>query len=464
MRETGGNEGRGRVPWAQSFRDPQSGVEFADHEVRRRLGGEAEAWFRETEASGLFEELVDLGLLVPYELREEAGETIVVSPRIPVVLYPTEWTSGMLKDAALVTLEVIQRAWDRGIRVRDATAFNIVFDGGRPVFVDHGSFQPGLTSFWRAYGQFCDEFLNPLALNAVAGISQRSVWASSLNGLGAGDLRKALGFRSLRHGLLRHVALRAFLDRRGEKLDLGERVDLRTGFGLPAEKTRKLMGRVQRVIEGLEPMDSGEWTDYETDNSYQLEESSRKAAALREMAEIVPDHQLAVDIGANTGTYAAVLAEVFEKVLAVDLAEGTVDRLYQRLKHGSLPASITPGVLDALDPTPGRGVLGAERQGFRERFDSADLFVWLAVIHHLVISRSVPLEILVQHIRGFGPRHVIEHVGPDDPMARLIAAAKTDPPWPLDVGAFEAAVSGVFRIRQKEPITAHRTLYLIEAE
>ena len=174
----------------ESYRDPMSRIEFSPDSVTRYFSAEAATWFQRVESTGLLSDLVGDGLLQPYETSMLGdGSMVVTSPRIPFVTYPSEWTTGMLKDAALLTLDVVVRSWDRGVHVRDASAFNVVFDGCRPVFVDHGSFRPGHTSFWLAYGQFCDHFLNPLAFNALTGAAQRIVWNSSLEGLSAQDLR-----------------------------------------------------------------------------------------------------------------------------------------------------------------------------------------------------------------------------------------------------------------------------------
>ena len=73
----------------------------------------------------------------------------------------------MLKDAALLTLDVQAEASAAGFTLRDASAYNVQFRRGRPILIDTLSFEPAEPGTpWLAYRQFCEHFLAPLALMA----------------------------------------------------------------------------------------------------------------------------------------------------------------------------------------------------------------------------------------------------------------------------------------------------------
>ena len=124
-------------------------------------------------ASGLLDRLVADGLLVdhdeaPFEAAAAPDAVAVIRPRLlDFVSYPYEWSFGQLKEAALLTLELQSRALDAGMRLKDASAYNIQFDAGRPILIDTLSFEAAPdTEPWPAYRQFCEHFLAPLALIA----------------------------------------------------------------------------------------------------------------------------------------------------------------------------------------------------------------------------------------------------------------------------------------------------------
>src|SRR5262249_14239525 len=74
---------------------------------------------------------------------------------------------GMLKDAALTTLEAQSVASAAGFALRDAPAYNVQLHRGRPTLIDTLSFERVRPDApWRAYRQFCEHFLAPLALMA----------------------------------------------------------------------------------------------------------------------------------------------------------------------------------------------------------------------------------------------------------------------------------------------------------
>ena len=81
----------------------------------------------------------------------------------------------MLKDAALLQLDVTRAALDEDMTLKDATAFNVQWCGARPTFIDIGSFTAYVAGEpWAGYRQFCETFLYPLLLQ---GVPQRAVSA-----------------------------------------------------------------------------------------------------------------------------------------------------------------------------------------------------------------------------------------------------------------------------------------------
>lgn len=73
----------------------------------------------------------------PVDLALTPDAHAVLAPeRVPFISYPYEWCFGALRDAALLTLDVQVRALEHGFTLRDASAYNVQFADGRPVFID----------------------------------------------------------------------------------------------------------------------------------------------------------------------------------------------------------------------------------------------------------------------------------------------------------------------------------------
>lgn len=134
-------------------------------EVYRAIAAQYEVFYRQLLDSPLYGELTTLGM-VETEITEHRidGFDLVVKPKtIPVVSYPTEWTSAMLKDAAMMTCDIELRLLRSGYTLKDAHPWNILFDGWRPVFVDIGSIcAKGPAPVRTFLHEFRTDFLYPL--------------------------------------------------------------------------------------------------------------------------------------------------------------------------------------------------------------------------------------------------------------------------------------------------------------
>ena len=145
------------------------------------------------------QELVRRQLLVNSELTEytlDVDELVIRHQRIPVVSYCFEWSPGMLKEAALLTLELCIRLAEKELTLQDGHPWNILFDGNHPVFVDLGSITPVRPDIlWAPYQQFCNFFLFPLYLYS-ANCDRLARWLlrDYLYGITDGDVLTALPF------------------------------------------------------------------------------------------------------------------------------------------------------------------------------------------------------------------------------------------------------------------------------
>ena len=104
--------------------------------------------------------------------------------RVGFISYPYEWCFSQLKAAALLTLRLQKAAVERGMSLKDATAYNVAFEGGRPVLIDTLSFErltPGRP--WVAYRQFCQFFLAPLAAISYVDVRLLQLLRAHLDGI-----------------------------------------------------------------------------------------------------------------------------------------------------------------------------------------------------------------------------------------------------------------------------------------
>ena len=81
--------------------------------------------------------------------------------------------------------------------------------------------------------------------------------------------------------------------------------------------------------------------------------------------------------------------------------------------------------MNVVDPSPGLGWRGSERQPLHER-GRPDLTICLALLHHVSISGNVPVSSFLDWLRDLGGAVVIEFPTPEDPMVSRLLARKRE--------------------------------------
>jgi SAM-dependent methyltransferase len=448
-----------------SFRDPESRVFYSGDEVFRALSPDGLSDFEALRETGL----LDDPRVVGTELAEDAGAVrglLVHEPaavlrheRIPFVSYPYEWTFSMLKDAALLQLDLLLASLDHDLVLKDATPYNVQFHGSRPVFVDVGSFERMREGEpWVGYRQFCMLYLYPLVLQAVKGVPFQPWLRGSIDGITPPQMRGLLSFRDrFRRGLFTNVFLHArleqrYADRPEETKREVKRVFKKELFVANVRKMRKLVERVS-----WEPP-SGVWTAYGERNTYTDDDARRKDDFVRDVATS-RDWNLVWDIGANNGRYSRIAAEGARTVLAVDADQGPVELLYRDLRSDG-NERILPLTMNLADPSPGLGWRGLERRPMAER-GRPDLVLALALVHHVAISANVPVKEIVDWLASLGAALVIEFPTREDPMVKKLLAPKREGLHPdYELGFFERTLNDAFEVERSERLeSGTRVLY-----
>ena len=451
-----------KIPQRTSYRDPSSTVRVEDGRLTRTFSPEGQDAFLAAHEAGVLPALVEDGLLIPYTVTTE-NRFEVQSELVPFVSYPSEWTASMLRDAGELTLAVARKLWAAGFHLRDASAYNVVFKGTDPVFVDLGSIGMGHTPLWIGYGQFCDHFLNPLLIEAKLGIPFRELW--TLEGISVGTISKLLkGRDSFGGGVFRNVKLRARLESEYTDVEASVRTSARRDLGLRPEQVDNIMAGMAKTLESMDLGQESHWSDYETTNSYNDSEEAERDRTIREFCARVEFPRVGLDVGTNAGRHAAVMAESFDTVVALDSDASAIDIARARFSTNGSRSRIFPLIGDMADPTPARGFMNDERSGLLHRLEGCVAVLWMAVIHHLAIGRSIPLAALADLAAVLSPNHLIEFVGPEDPMCQLLIASKGGEIHPYSIDEFVSGFGKRFEVTQTGQAIEGRPIFDLQAK
>ena len=451
-----------------SFRDPAARVFRHDGAVFRCLTADALRDWNRLASTQFFKRFTEDGRLVPTARLDDPSALPALSPpwvavlehrTISVLSYPYEWCFSMLQDAALLQLDLLLAALDEGMTLKDSTPFNIQWVGSRPTFIDVGSFkvaEPGEP--WAGYRQFCQQFLYPLFLQAYKDVPFHAWLRGSLEGIDAKHCSSLMSARDFfRPGVFAHVYLLSKAQARYEGVDRDVKRDLRSA-GFSAELVKSNVRRMRRTVERLkwEPTRST-WSDYTQCNTYDQNDRERKMQFIQQVAGS-RRWSCVWDVGCNTGEYSRLVTDHADSVVAIDADHLAVERLYRALK-AEHHAAILPLLGDVVDPSPSLGWRGLERQGLLGR-GRPDLILCLALIHHLAISRNIPLPDLIEWLAGFKADLIIEFVAPDDPMVERLLRNRDDLDFGYTQEHFDACLSRHFRVVRQEALgSGTRTVY-----
>jgi len=421
---------------AGSFRDPSGNVYIFEENIYRSINHCYKEEWEHICQSGLLKEAVQKGFLLDSKecsqdqypaLPPEDEKTLykmLEVKKLPFFSYPYEWCFSQLKDAALLTLDLHCLALKHGCILKDASAFNVQFLQGKPVFIDLLSFERYKEGqAWQAYGQFCTHFLAPLALMAHCDLRCGLLSHQWPSGIPLDLASKMLPLYSrFSLGLYLHLFLHSSMQqshadgRKAMKKVQQSRLNL--------QKMLDVADSLRSTVKKLHlPKQTTEWGNYYEDTNYTERAKEAKILAVQGIVKNYTGN-LAIDIGANNGFFSKLLCQQYKMVLATDVDHLAVEYNYKSIP----PTNMLPLILDVTNPSSGLGFLGEERSSFITRC-KADMLLALALCHHLVMTGGIPFPRIARFMASIlnaGGIAIVEYIPKDDSQIQRLLAARDD--------------------------------------
>jgi SAM-dependent methyltransferase len=451
-----------------SFRDPGGrtivGPDRVFREVTRLGWAELECFLQ----SPLCRQLEGEGRVVSTKVISESETEqlrVVEHEKVPFVSYPFEWAPEMLQAAGCLTLELAERSLAHGFGLKDATAYNVLFRGSQPIFVDVLSFErrtPG-DPIWIAYGQFVRNFLLPLLLDSRFGVSVQGTFLSNRDGSTPESVYSIAGtIGKLMPPILTLATIPTLLGRA-----MGPRSTVYRARTFTPEKAQFALDRLYRTVRKQLEAAAGKaerestWISYERSCPYTLPQAIQKSNFVEMVLKLIKPRQV-LDIGCNTGMFSQLASRLGSAVVAIDSDRAVVGALWKKARADN--ANILPLAVDIARPSPASGWRNLECKSFLSRCEGEfDCVLMLGLIHHLLITERVPLDSILDLAADLtSDGLIIEYIGPDDPMFCRLLRGRERLYESLSEHSFEQACRARFEIVDKSQLAnCGRVVYFL---
>ncbi|MEA2935832.1 MAG: hypothetical protein QOD74_2478 [Variibacter sp.] len=414
--------------------------------------------FRTIQAHPFVIELIESGGLIgstfvpgPSEGNEaDRFAAFVEHPAIEFPSYPYEWPFAALRAAALHHLDVQLSLLDLDMMIAGASAFDIQFQGVRPILTDPLAIRrcDDAAAHW-AYGQFCREFLYPLLLTARAGLAFQALYRGNGNGIRPDTLASVLTLVSTLDSRVRKHVLAA-------SKEPGSSPQVMSAF--PKSAFVKLLRSLRDWIASLEPkggrrMQIGPPLDVQGAN-----EQITKFDVLRDfMARVRPG--MLLDLHCGSGDYSALaLRSGAAAAVGVEANPYEADQAFRRAQRTRRDMLVL--TMDVAEPSPAQGFRHAARKSFQERA-RFDALLAIDVLPQLTIERRIAVEEALPWVLQLAPTGVIEFAPAADlPMSVSDTLNRYEYP---EADQFAALLSAHSRIVRRMLISASgRTLFVYD--
>jgi hypothetical protein len=439
---------------------------FYDGDVLRRAINPI--YFRQYNAlkdSGFFKTLITNKLLIPHTQTTVSDQQIVITPEpIAFITNPYEWSFEQYKHAALHTLKVHKYALSKGFILKDASAYNVTFHKGSPVFIDTLSFDfYEKDTPWRAYKQFITHFFGPLVLASYHGTEIFKMLQTHIDGIPVKLIASLLpGKSKLSSTIYTNIHLLAKMERTHSEDYKAETKIAK----LSLKAQNNIIDNLFDFIKKLSIKEETEWGNYYDKTNYNDAAFQGKKTLIEDWVTALNPQRL-IDIGGNDGTFARTVVTKVPHVIVTDIDSNAVGYNYKQIQQNK-ETNMLAFVCDVLQPAPGIGLNNSERNSLVERLQdySPDVTMALALIHHITLSGNVPFDRSAQFFAAFSKHLILEFPTREDSWVSSLLVRKREFMNHFDFynqEAFEDGYKHYFDIQKKETVPGtKRVLYLLK--
>lgn len=322
------------------------------------------------------DKIFDAGLIetkvVDYPKAKDFG-LVVQHHKIEFPSYHMEWTPDMLRDGLLMMIDLGEALAKHKLELYDCHTYNVFFDFYKPKYIDFGSLGNMTGSFPRQWAGYLKQF-----------------WVDRLCRRTNLTVQDYLKIRESDNLDLYCKQMREWL----LSAEFNYNVTEWSGYG------QRPFGDINNL-----PPKQEEYIKF-------LQECKEKGA------------ETLLDIGANQGVYSNMAADLGYRVVAFDIDQTTIAKLYNYTKISQ--RNILPVIFDFSKPTEAHGLYTKGYTVGHERF-KCDVTVALALTHHMSYKQRVDFDTYAERTSQFTKRFaMVEFVPSDD---KHIAGWPNKPPW-----------------------------------
>lgn len=453
-----------------SFRDPSGQIYKYNNRIIRVVKEFGKRKYEYIKDKGLIEESIKNNFLInTNEITSEFKDLkskdfcyFLEHEKLDYISYPYEWGFYQLKDAALHHLNFQIFLLERDAVLIDSSAFNIQFKDNKPIFIDVLSIDKyNEGEYWKGHAQFLQQFLNPLLLRSLKGISFNDWYKGNLDGIKTSDLNNLLSLKDkISFNVFFSVVLLSRLDKQNTQNPTSALKKVNKKRPLSKNAYKGLLLQLKNWIKKLKPLEKKTvWDSYSSSNTYDKEQENKKIQVIKNFAKKIRPNLMA-DIGCNDGLYSfESLKSGCKKVIGFDIDINAIDRAYNNSLKQDL--NFLPLYFNATNPSTRLGWYEKERESFIDRLNF-DAVIALAFEHHLALAQNIPLEEVISWIMNIGKNGLIEYVDKTDETVKKMLSIKGDIFPTYNQENFEKNILLNGKILNKTILSKTRVLYEFE--
>jgi len=284
---------------------------------------------------------------------------------VDFVTYREEWTNKMLLDAGIMMLDLQAELVKNEMCLYDGHASNVLYDYTRPVFIDLDSIVP-LSASIAWFDGFYPQFAKTIAQRSK---EDPAHWYELLN---------------------------ATVSNQQARATVGDWQDAFLTF----------LSEVRNWFSGMSiNANITPWSNY-TQPTEELTNNKQKVTA-QLLDKLYSDGMTMLDVGANEGWYSNFAHNKGYRVVAVEIDEQCMTKLYLQAKESG--AKILPLAFNFLQPW-------TAHPPYVDAIDrlKCDVVLGLAVVHHMVFSQKKTFADIASSFNDFSSKYAVVEFPPED--------------------------------------------------